>query len=211
MKMSDNTDALFAALSKAQAEMGRASKDGKNPHYKSKYATLTAVLETVLPPLNSNGLTLSQHPGLDGDVVTLTTIIGHTSGQWMSSQSAVPLGKKRDAHAYGSAVSYLRRYSCAAVMGCIQDDDDGNAASQMRSRGNVSVPMPSPMTAPQLDSACRDNGFLLDDIRAWCLAHGRPDPLAMRIDKQRQMLRWLNRDGTGTVRAWLDAQVGGEG
>jgi hypothetical protein len=211
MNMSEKTDALFAALAKAQAEMGRASKDGKNPHYKSKYATLTAVLETILPPLNANGLTLSQHPGLDGEVVTLTTIIGHTSGQWMSSQSAVPLGKKRDAHAYGSAVSYLRRYSSAAVMGCIQDDDDGNAASRIQSRNNVSLPTASPMTAPELDKACDDAGFSLDEMRAWCKAHNRPDPLGMRLDQQRQMLRWIHGDGSGAVRTWLIEQAGGEG
>jgi len=122
----------------------------------------------------------------------------------------VPLGKKRDAHAYGSAVSYLRRYSCAAVMGCIQDDDAGNAASRVQSRNNVDLPSAAPMTAPELDKACDDAGFSLDEMRAWCKAHKRPDPLGMRLDQQRQMLRWINGDGSGVVRSWLIERAGGE-
>jgi hypothetical protein len=61
-------------------------------------------------------------------MVHVTTLLSHTSGQWMQSCVSSPIGKA-DSQGVGSAITYLRRYSLAAVAGVAQEDDDGNAAS----------------------------------------------------------------------------------
>ena len=81
--ITDDTKQLFAALCKAQASMGAAVKDSKNPHYRSSYASLTAVLDAVVPVLNLQGITVLQLPHLNGTEVQLTTVLGHTSGQML--------------------------------------------------------------------------------------------------------------------------------
>ena len=212
--LSPSVDQLFTALVQAQSHMGIASKDGRNPHFRSKYSSVESVLDTVLPPLNEAGISLSQHPGLDGDVVTLTTLLAHTSGQWMMSTSSTPFVKKRDSHAYGSAVTYLRRYSAAAICGLMQADDDGNAASHRGSATprSTMVPKASPMSERALADKLDGNGFSIKDLTEWCVAHGRPAPLEMPLHQQRQMLTWLGGAGAGTVRTWLTEQYeGGEG
>ena len=60
----------------------------------------------------------------------LTTTLLHDSGQMLSSTVATPMGKKQDAQAVGSAITYLRRYALQSIMGLPVEDDDGNAASR---------------------------------------------------------------------------------
>ena len=121
---------LFTALIKAQSEMGSAVKDSKNPHFRSRYASLAAVIDAVIPVLNANGVGVLQLPSIEGSEVRLTTILMHSSGQRLSSTVGAPLGKKQDAQAVGSAITYLRRYSLQSIMGLPVEDDDGNAASR---------------------------------------------------------------------------------
>lgn len=131
-KMSDEIGELIAALCSAQAEMGSIGRDGKNPHFRSQYATLDNILDTVRPILAKNGLVLIQGckneqtekiSGLD-----VTTTLAHKSGQWIATHVYVPVNKQ-DAHAVGSALTYGRRYGAAAILAISTDnDDDGNAA-----------------------------------------------------------------------------------
>jgi len=107
----DDRKDLFTALIKAQASMGAAVKDSKNPHFRSSFASLSAVIGAVIPVLNENGVGVLQLPHLDESLVQLTTVLIHSSGQMLSSTVATPMGKKADAQAVGSAITYLRRYS----------------------------------------------------------------------------------------------------
>jgi len=131
--------ALFTALSKAQAQMGAAKKGAANPHFRSKFADLATVLEAVLPPLNEHGLALVQFPGMAEDKVTLTTMITHSGGGWICSVAATATGRKNDAQAVGSAITYLRRYCAQAALALPAVDDDGEAAM---GRGNNRKPEP---------------------------------------------------------------------
>jgi hypothetical protein len=70
---------------------------------------------------------VSQLPSLDGDVVRLTTMLLHTSGEFIGSDAAVRIAK-HDAPSVGSALTYLRRYSLSAIVGLSTEDDDGAAA-----------------------------------------------------------------------------------
>jgi hypothetical protein len=81
--------------------------------------------------LSSNGLAVSQFPGLYSELdksMSLTTILTHNSGEWISQEMSVPVSKP-DAQGAGSCLTYMRRYALAAVVGVVQADDDGNAAS----------------------------------------------------------------------------------
>lgn len=127
---SESKSNIFGALAKAQANMGKAFKDSVNPAFRSKFVSMASVLEAVLPSFNANGLAVLQHPVLEGvEMIHLTTVVTHESGEWMQSVCSMPVAGKRDAHAVGSAISYLRRYSLASIAGVIQSDDDGNAAT----------------------------------------------------------------------------------
>lgn len=132
MNRSDSVNELFSAMSKAQAEMSGAKKDSTNPHFKSSYADLASVREACFPAMNKHGLMVMQFPRLTSAgehewVVEVETVVGHTSGQFISDTLAV-IVSKADAHGIGSALTYARRYALGAVAGVAPEDDDGNAA-----------------------------------------------------------------------------------
>lgn len=133
MRTSDTIDALATALALAQGEIRPAIKDALNPAFHSKYADLGAVFEAIRPALAKHGLSVVQMPEHSDDALLhLTTRICHKSGQWIEGTMSIPVGKV-NAHGYGSAITYARRYALAAAIGVVSDeDDDGNAASEPR-------------------------------------------------------------------------------
>jgi len=120
---------LAKALSIVQGKLTYAKKDSANPFFKSKYADLESVWDACRDLLSANGLAVVQLPGeyFEG-TMALTTIITHSSGEWISQQMSLPVTKP-DAQGAGSALTYMRRYALAAAIGVVQADDDGNAAS----------------------------------------------------------------------------------
>lgn len=119
---------LAKALSAMQSELEPARKEAVNPHFRSRYADLAACLEAVRGPMAKHGLAISQHAGLEGNVVTLTTLLLHTSGEFIQSTAGTPLAKL-DAPSVGSALTYLRRYALSAVVGLSTEADDDGAAA----------------------------------------------------------------------------------
>lgn len=132
MNTSDTITKIAPALLKAQKQISFAAKEANNPHFKSKYADLPTVIEAVKPALNEHGIVFVQAPEpAQPGFLALTTRLIHESGEWIESTAVTPL-PKQDPQGYGSAITYLRRYSLAAAVGLYQDDDDGNAASMSR-------------------------------------------------------------------------------
>lgn len=122
--------ALAEAMAKAQAKLEGAVKDSNNPHFKSKYADLASVWNAWKDCGPANGIAVMQFPGECADGrMQMTTLVTHSSGQWIRSTLSIPLGKV-DAQGYGSATTYARRYALAAAVGIAPEDDDGNAASK---------------------------------------------------------------------------------
>jgi hypothetical protein len=120
---------IAPALAKAQSEIDTASKGKVNPAFKSKYADLASVWDACRSALTKNGISVVQSPGDgEGGRVTMTTLLLHSSGEWIRGIVSAPVGKQ-DAQGVGSAVTYLRRYALAAMVSVAPDDDDGNAAS----------------------------------------------------------------------------------
>ena len=137
MNKSDDIKELAAALCKAQSEMGGASKDASNPFFKSSYADLSSVIRAIKQPFADNGLSYSQLP-LSGDgLVGVTTILMHSSGQWLSSDLLLK-PTKADPQAAGSTLTYCRRYALQAIAGIPSEDDDGNAASAAPAKRQLS-------------------------------------------------------------------------
>lgn len=128
MNLDHANAALFAALASAQTEVENATKGSINPHFKSRYADLAEVLNTVRPVFGKHGLAIIQSVQTDGRIVSVTTTLGHKEGGFVSSTTAC-LAAKEDAQGIGAAATYLRRYGLAAMCGVAQEDDDGNAAS----------------------------------------------------------------------------------
>jgi len=126
---SDTLANLYDALSKAQMDMDVASKDSKNPYYKSTYSDLSTVVKASRPALCKNGLSVIQriHTGLHGEMFMLTRL-SHSSGEWIESKMPINPPKK-DIQGIGSYITYLRRYMYSSMVGVISgDDDDGERA-----------------------------------------------------------------------------------
>lgn len=134
---------LAKALVKAQGAMTSAQKDGSNPHFKSSYATLDSIWQAIRKPLSEHGLCVVQSLLPDN---TLVTTLLHESGQWVRSyQRLNPV--QNSPQGIGSALTYGRRYSLAAIVGICQADDDGEEGSAAGEKaGKQSSPKPDKAT-----------------------------------------------------------------
>ena len=124
MNRSDSIANISAALNAAQKELGSVKKGALNPHFKSNYADLTAVIDAVKETLNKHGITILQ-PHTDNCV---ETVLLHTSGEYLSSLTPIILAKENNPQALGSAISYARRYGLQSLVCLPAEDDDGEAA-----------------------------------------------------------------------------------
>lgn len=123
-------DQLYAALATAQGATMAALKEteGQVGQVKRKYADLASCWDACRENLSANGLCVVQIPCAEGTRVSVTTVLGHKSGQEISgtltmvSQVATP-------QAIGTAITYARRYALCAMVGISPEDDDGELAS----------------------------------------------------------------------------------
>ena len=127
---------LFAALAKAQLAMPDAKTDSENPFYKSKYADMASVVKANRKALTANGLSVTQfvqdmsNPLSEGSESFLFTRLGHSSGQWIESFVRIR-PPKEDIQSLGSYLTYLRRYSYAAIVGVVASGEDDDAEGVM--------------------------------------------------------------------------------
>jgi hypothetical protein len=130
MNQSESIAELAAALNKVQREELFALTDKENPFFKSKYADLSSVWSVSRKPLTDNGLSVVQtmRVGERDNPIIVTTLL-HTSGQWIRGELEMPAPKK-DPQQFGSAVTYGRRYSRAAMLGVCPSDDDAQSATE---------------------------------------------------------------------------------
>lgn len=122
---------IAAALAAAQCEMQNAAANSNNPDFRTRYADLASVRNACVPVLAKNGIAVTQLIERDDDnLLNLSTTLLHKSGEWIAS--VFPLPEKlldENPQAFGSALSYARRYSLGSICGIATDhDDDGNIA-----------------------------------------------------------------------------------
>lgn len=121
---------IATALVKAQKQFGPALKTSTNPHFRSRYADLSACVEAVIDALNANGIYLLQKNYDCTDGVMVETVFVHESGEMLECGIVHFPAVKHDPQGYASALTYARRYSLMASCGIAPEDDDGNAASK---------------------------------------------------------------------------------
>lgn len=129
MQKSEQIDKIAPAFLKAQKKIKAAHKDASNPYFNSKYADLASVFDACRDALHEHDISVLQPASsVDGVVYGVETILMHSSGQWFSEVLQLkPV--KSDPQGAGSAITYARRYGVASLVGIMQQDDDGNGAS----------------------------------------------------------------------------------
>lgn len=129
MNHSESVKELATALAKAQGELPGAKKDVNNPFFKSKYADLASIVEALRTSFPKHGLSYVQTVVTTERGGGVETMLMHQSGEWIKGEPFDLPVNKADAQGFGSAVTYARRYSLAAICGVAPEDDDGNAAA----------------------------------------------------------------------------------
>ena len=204
-RSSETLGELAAALAAAQSTMGHAAKDGKNPHFKSSYATLASVIEAIREPLARQGIAYTSLPSTEGLIVSVETRLIHKSGEWLSTTASAVV-RDASAQVVGSAQTYLRRYGLQAICGLACEDDDGEATRPKA----VTAPPAPPERDPSWDTArpgfCAELGRLgieYDHIAAYLESLGRVRPSAMTTATRAGLLTALHP--TASFRLKFDA------
>lgn len=128
MDNSTSIENISKALCKAQSQMNNAKKSGSNPHFKSSYSKLSDIIDVAKAPLAENGIFFTQLPITEENRAGVETILIHESGERLSSKLLLP-STQQTPQAYGSAITYAKRYGLQSMLGIPSDDDDGQAAS----------------------------------------------------------------------------------
>lgn len=123
------TKNLATALIKFHDSGAAAKKGAANPFFKSKYASLEEVIETVRAEAGKVGLTFTQLVDFDEHHIFVTTTIMHESGDSMTGRTPVLTKDNTDPQKMGSGITYAKRYGLQAAFGLPSEDDDGNPAS----------------------------------------------------------------------------------
>lgn len=176
MKTSEQINEVVSALSKAQGKFATVKKSGKNPMFKSAYATFDDIIAAVRAPLAENGLSFSQILGMDQGIPTLSTILFHESGQFIGSETLLILGGGNrgtsEVQVFGSALTYMKRYALAALLGVASDeDDDGNDASKTKSPAPPAPKPPVIVKSKPTPADVPENASLDDDALDADIAH----------------------------------------
>lgn len=132
MKTSESIKAIAPALLAAQQAIEAATKDAVNPHFKHKYADLQAVIGAVKEPLNDNGIVFLQALGYDpvATMALVETTLLHQTGEFISTTTPIYCAKPNDPQAFGSGVTYSKRYALQALLGLPTEDDDAEPQNQ---------------------------------------------------------------------------------
>ena len=202
MRTSDNISAIADALAKAQGEIQNPNFNKVNPHFKSKYADLSSVLNAVRPALSKHGIALMQMTGLEDSGVVLYTRLTHSSGEWIESIYPVSASSKHQEIA--AALTYAKRLSLSAIAGVSgEEDDDGNEAN----RTPVSVtaaPKPKPETSKLTEEGSKE---IMDRILAELKeCKSKEDLQAWAVKNSPAKQRLWGPHQTETTKAFQDAQ-----
>ena len=162
--------ALLKSLVEFNKQVKPIIKGADNPFFKSKYASLDTIQQTIRQPLNANGLVITQSNVMSEGQLLVETRVWHSeSGESMGSIFPIVVNKQ-SAQDYGSAVSYAKRYSLSGLLNLIieNEDDDGNKASDKAVTIITEKPKPYlNVGTNEFDNVklALQNGFKLVDVR----------------------------------------------
>lgn len=132
------------AIAAAQANMSNATKDSKNPHFRTSYASLAAVRDVVIPAFSAQGVAVLQFIEGGPGVCRIRTVLYWREQEIEVGNAEISTGNGRNAaQEIGSIATYLRRYQLAAVGGIAQEDDDAQSLKPQPQR------KPEPQRRPE--------------------------------------------------------------
>lgn len=209
MQISPTIAELAKALCKAHRDIKHAARTQENPFFRSKYADLADVKDACRAALTDNGLSfLHTVDSTDGETVTVACMLIHESGEWISCSLTVKPGKARarpqnnqqqqrersdgdsgDAgtvtlQAIGSAITYARRFTLAAMAGVATEDDDGNGASLPQGPPARQRDVP-PGRTKAAEPGNVDRKALGEQVRTWSGVQPEDVPSVMNLLKRR--------------------------
>lgn len=150
MSFEDRQAALCKSLVLAISELEDVQPDSTNPFHKNSYASLSAHLKQIKPVFSKHGLAIVQCPIGNSDAVGVRTIVIHADGGSLETDCLIKQDDKMDGQKAGSIISYIRRYSLAAVAGISTADDDAQSATPVMPTYTKTFNNPSPQAyAPQ--------------------------------------------------------------
>jgi ERF superfamily len=199
---------LAAALARAKAAFRPIGKDGyvKTEKYKFHYATLGEIIDATLPALTENGLVVVQAIVMPEGRPALVTSLLHESGEWLEGCAPV-ITQATGPQAFGSAVTYQRRYSYSALLGIVADEDDDGA--QAAGHAGHTVQRRPPSRAPALGERTPSNA---EDVARSLINRARS---AEGVDEGHSLLEaYLQRasalEGLRGTKAWdaLEHEMG---
>lgn len=193
---------IVGALAIALPELGAVTKNKKNPHFKSSYADLSAVIQ-ALAPIAEYGLWFRQEPRDDAGSVGFETFYIYRDGSELSAGiTRIPVNKN-DAQGYGSAQTYCRRYALQAAFGLAAEDDDGNAAAKAKPEPVAQSEMPDAEWAKLvqlIEATGADRGKMLK-------LYGVSDLRKLDQAQYAEAVELLNKKLADKAKAETDAQA----
>lgn len=179
MKHSEQINEIASALSKMQGELEDATK--ANSGYGYKYADLSQLLSIVRPLLSKNGLCVVQPVRYEEERVIITTLVMHSSGQWLSSELGLAISGTKGmntAQQVGSTITYGRRYSLASVL-AVHSEDDSSAIKPQQfpqddrySKPPTESPLPKLIEGSQVVSLSELINEAKVDLATFCKQYG---------------------------------------
>jgi hypothetical protein len=206
-RSSPSIAALASALAKAQIELANPEKSlvgtiepewgqgGQGSARQFRYAPLSSGLEIVRKTLGQHEIATVQTTAIDqaAGIVNLTTLLAHSSGEWIASDWPVcPIAETATPHRMGAALTYARRYALFTLVGIAGEDDldapdlispsqPASGPERNPSRGRLDGKPPNlaartPLARPEkpaVDKSCNTKATLLDAVRFDIAASGR--------------------------------------
>lgn len=186
MNKSESIAALAQALGKAQSEIKPAQMNSINPFFKNRYADLGAVIEAARGPLAKYGLGYTQLVSGDGKTIAVETVLLHSSGEWISDLISLPIGEDKGrslAQGAGSIITYLRRYSLAALLGVYSDEDADGQVSKPAAKPAEQAPAKPAANGSKPQVTPLDEAMAMTTPKGTRLDQLSIDQLAVIVDK----------------------------
>jgi hypothetical protein len=150
MTHSEQINEIATALAKAQGQFEAVTKGNRakiemksGGEYSYQYADLADIVIMGSKILSSCGIAVCQSTSMEVAAVSLTTLIMHTSGQWIENTITGGIdegGGKSWIKALGSAITYFRRYEYGSMLGIVTEKDDDAAAADTASKAPPAKP-----------------------------------------------------------------------
>jgi len=216
-----NLSELYIALSKVHDETKDIVADDFNPHFKSKFASLSAHLSYLKPIFSKHGLVVIQLPTSEyhDNGIGIKTIIAHKNGTSIESSCIVPVGEQATGQQAGAILTYLRRYCLASIGGLATADDDAEVDRVIKTASapapvkKASAPASAPAAGVSVDfdlpvpfgknKGTTLNNLPLADLDYWANKWepkpwektGKVGPKDLSLKKSAQALWALKQDG----------------